>query len=91
LTKRKCSTVEEFLLPRVAAKISTCDGKFFLTWHVNEGKRGNGKNIYLNKMVFLFGFCSLIRNLSLLCSLEDRLHLGKTQIKFGFSLGLHYL
>ena len=22
---------------------------------------------------------------------ESRLHLGKTQIKFGFSLGLHYL
>ena len=26
-----------------------------------------------------------------LFEVEDRLHLGKTQIKFGFSLDLHYL
>ncbi len=36
-------------------------------------------------------FAHLFVILRLLRSLEDRLHLGKTQIKFGFSLGLHYL
>jgi hypothetical protein len=38
---------------------------------------------------FLLYSAHLFVILSLLRSLEDRLHLGKTQIKFGFSLGLH--
>ena len=49
-------------------------------------------------LLFRFGFSQInLENLSLnrifetASSLEDRLHLGKTQIKFGFSLGLHYL
>ena len=52
----------------------------------------------LGSKILSFGFSqinlenpSLNRNFETASSLEDRLHLGKTQIKFGFSLGLHYL
>ena len=42
------------------------------------------------KPVFLLYFAHLFVSLALK-SAEDRLHLGKIQLKFGFSLDLHYL
>ena len=42
------------------------------------------------KLIFLWFFAHLFVSLTQLC-VEDRLHLEKTQIKFGFSLDLHYL
>ena len=46
------TSVEEFLLPHVAAKKSACGSKFSLTWQIKQEDRREWKMFYITQVLW---------------------------------------